>query len=134
MAYADKVMIRRLSGVRPDELGFADEASLETWIEENVIGAVENAIHSFCGREWTAETVPVVVRMIANMAGANFLQWMRANAMGPLIKADEWKLQIPQIPILSEEMKELLRYFKRMGSYEKASGYGSEEIRERWGE
>ena len=132
--YADKGIIRKLSGVRPDELGFVDEAEMEAWVEANIIEAVEGAIHGFCRTSWTAATVPPTVKMIANMAGANLLQWMRANAMGPLIKADDWKLQIPQIPILTEDMKTLLAPHVTLRPYRKATEYGSGEIRERWGE
>lgn len=134
MTYADKAIICKLSGVRPDELGFADEAEMEAWVEANVIEAVEGAIHSFCRTSWTAATVPPAVKMLANMAGANFLQWMRTNAMGPLIKSDDWRLQVPQIPILTEDMKALLGPYVALKPYRKASGYGSEEIKERWGE
>jgi|GEM_PF-5061490 hypothetical protein len=134
MAYADKALIRQLSGVRPDELGFSSEGEMEEWIEANVVPLAEGAIHGYCRREWTPDSVPPLVRMIANMVGANLLQWMRANAMGPLIKADDWKLQVPQIPLLTDDIKALLAPYVALRPYRRASGYGSEEIGERWGE
>jgi len=140
MVYASVEAIKYFSGLvgqdppRYKELGFTTEEALNTFITTFVIPGVEGHIHQHCMKTWTAETVPAAVKRIANVAGSNVLVFMRANNLGPLVRAGEFKLQIPEISAFTEDMLKELDDFKELPDVGKASSYATSEIKERWNE
>ena len=138
MVYATAEAIKYLSGFKAQdrykELGFATEADLTTWIETYVITTVESRIHQRCRKTWTVDTVPAAVKLIANVAGSNVLIYMRVNNLGPLIQSGQFKLQVAEVPMFTEEMLAALDEFAESPSLTKTSGYATGEIKERWNE
>jgi hypothetical protein len=140
MVYASADAIKYFAGFvggdppRYKELGFTSEETLNTFISTHIIPEVEGRIHQHCKKTWTADTVPAGVRILANLAGSNALVYMRVNNLGPLIQSGQFKLQVAEVPMFTDDMLKALNDFIDWPDIGKASSYATDEIKDRWQE
>jgi len=108
------------------EGAFADEAAFDTFITGKVIPAVESHIEAYCDRDFDTDFpsgIPEAIKDIARRAGANILQYMVMNKMGPLIRTGDFKLEIPEQEILTPGLRKLLDRWKYRQPHVKSTEY-----------
>jgi hypothetical protein len=114
---------------------FANDAAFETFIAETLIPRAQGHINAFCKRDFDADYpsgVPEAVKDIAARATANMIQYLVINRMGPLIRAGDYKISIPDQSVLTKELRELLTPWVRRAGHVKATDYKTREITDTW--
>jgi len=105
---------------------FADDAAIESFIDEYLLPSVESHIEAYCDRDFDAEypsAIPGAIKDVASRAIANMLQYMVMNKMGPLVRTGDFKLEIPEQEILTPGLRALLSPWVKRTPIVKSSDY-----------
>lgn len=125
MAYGDKAEVETLTGVKPDDLGLADQAALDTWLNAR-LDEVTDWINEYTKRDFEQEVidleiaeVPVGINAVANHMCRNIVAIALASRQSPIVRVDDWKVSIADPEVFTDSAKRTLSMYVA-----KAGGFG----------
>lgn len=121
MAYGDPTDVIPLAGVKPKDLGLATEAALTTLVEAR-LAEITDWINQETRRDFEQEVidgelaaVPIGIEGYANQICRNVVASAVASRQTPIVRVDNWRVQIADPTIVSKEiLAGLRRYRKRL--------------------
>jgi len=117
------------------ELGFGNEAALETFVTSYIIPGVETHIAQILGVAYASSTVPEDVKMVAHTVGSHVLLYLRTNQMGPVIANPQgFNLQVPLVEFFTPDLLAMLRRRDTRTEQLASSEYKTDKIKETWEE
>lgn len=116
MSYCSVEDVKRLSGIKPKNLGLKDDEAKFNEIINGWISDAEGYINSFCKRKWgTTEepNVPVVVKSVCVRLVSNIIAFHYARKDNPIRKVNDYTTEIFSSEIFTDDLRQDLKPFKK---------------------
>jgi hypothetical protein len=116
-------------------LGFTSQNTMDTYLTDTIIPAVEGLVNSHLRQSYTDLTVPAAVKHGAIRIAANALMLIGVNKMGSLVRVGDWRVQLARRDIFTPEIQaELEPFRKKRTSAVKSTPFKTDDIKETWDE
>lgn len=111
MTYCTPSEVKTLTGIKPQHLRLEkeDDAGLTT-ILTGWIGQCKSLIDSHCHTNFDDST-PLAVSNVCLRMAANMVAFAQARKDTPLVKVNDWKIQITSSEIFTQDLKDDLEPF-----------------------
>lgn len=106
--------VRQLTGLKPSQLHLPKEEGEEKLEEilNNWIAQAEDLINNYCNNPKIVENPPSSVCNVCLRLVSNMVAFAIARRDTPVIKVDDWNIQMLSSEIFSHDLKEDLQPFK----------------------
>jgi len=116
MSFVTAEQVISYTGVKPSDLGFADEMELDAWVDDR-LPEVEDLINTYVfGLDayeiWDDETVPQGVRRIALDLARNMVMTMIVARETPIVSLGDMKARVLEPDIFTTSIKGALDVYK----------------------
>jgi hypothetical protein len=96
---------------------FANESSFDAFLTSKIIPRAQAHINRHCKRDFDTDYpsgIPEDIKDVCARAVANMIQILVMNKSGPLIRVSDYKISMPDQPVLTDDMKaDLEAYVKK---------------------
>jgi hypothetical protein len=111
--YSSVDSVVQSSGAKAKDLGFDDDDSLETFIEERLV-EIKDLIDTECSRDFTDEgTVPGGIDRIALGMACDFLSMAMLRRDTPIVRIDDFNVRSVKDEIFTPEVIKSLQRYKQ---------------------
>lgn len=109
--YGSAASVRTRTGVKPDDLGLADDAALTAFLEETLT-EVTDLMDRVMRKSYLAEvSIPAGLAGIANDACADALGTMVATRQTPVVRIDDFAVRTIRSNVLTPDIRERLKLY-----------------------
>lgn len=112
MPYCTVEDVKKISGIKPKNLGYKDneddfEALITEWISQS-----ESLINSYCHKEWENE-VPEAIKLICSRLTSNIIAFHLSRGENPIKKVNDYTTKIYSSEVFTDDLKQDLKPFKK---------------------
>lgn len=120
MTYSDAAALRHSTGVQHGDLGFDTDAALDGWLDDR-LDEVTSFINAYTRRDFedTDEypEVPAGISGIARDMGRNLVAVAIAARQSPIVRIDDWTVQIAAPEIFSAKHRKALDLYRKPNTF-----------------
>lgn len=112
MGYTTVTFVKILSQIKYDDLGFSDESSYDSFIQQ-LIDYASSLVDDYCGQSF-AEPVPQTVRLVTSLIVLNILHMMLQKKINPIVQTANIIAKIVESEAFTDGLKIMLKPYKRV--------------------
>ena len=94
--YGSVANVRTITGLRPSDVGFDTDDELNTWLTLKMDEIAVSIEKDRNRTDFAAEGLDLVVDGIADRWGAAFVRFVMANRDSPIVRVDDFSVEMPQ--------------------------------------
>lgn len=113
--YGSVANVRTITGLRPGDVGFGTDDELDTWLTEKLeqIAVMIEKDRERDEASFTAEGWTIAIDGIADRWGAAFVRFVMANRDSPIVRVDDFNVEMPNENVPGEALMKELALFPR---------------------
>lgn len=112
MTYITAADVRTATGVQFDDLGFPTDTELDDWLDAR-IAEIANQIDVYCNVTFgTPGPPPLGINAVALLWARNLVAIALASRQSPLVRVDDWHVQIADPKVFTEDLMEQLDHYR----------------------
>lgn len=119
---------------QPKDLGFTDTDAMNSHISTWLIPAAQSLVEKYLRTTYGDDAVPDGVRHAALRVAARGLVKIGVRKMGSLIRVQDWRVELASEDIFTRDVRAELEPFISRKTTTKATGYQTDDMKQRWGE
>ncbi len=111
--YGSVANVRTITGLQPSDVGFATDDELDTWLAEKLDEIAVTIEKDRNRNDFAAEGLLLVVDGISDRWGAAFVRFVMANRDSPIVRTDDFNVEMPDDKVPGEGLWKELRRIPR---------------------
>ncbi len=111
--YGSVANVRTITSIRPSDVGFDTDEELDTWLTVKMDEIAQSIERDRNRTDFAAINVNLIVDGIADRWGAAFVRFVMANRDSPIVRVDDFSVEMPQDEVPGEGIWTDLRRIPR---------------------
>ncbi len=111
--YGSVANVRTITGLRPGDVGFGTDEELDTWLQLKLDEIAVSIEKDRNRTDFAAEGWLPVVDGIADRWGAAFVRFVMANRDSPIVRVDDFSVEMPEDNVPGKSLWKELRQIPR---------------------
>ncbi len=112
--YGSVANVRTITGLKPQDIGFSTDEELDTWLTVKMDEIAQSIERDRNRTDFAANSWDLIIDGIADRWGAAFVRFVMANRDSPIVRVDEFNVEMLEDTMPGETLWEELRRIPRL--------------------
>ncbi len=112
--YGSVANVRTITSIRPSDVGFDTSAELDAWLTEKMDEIAESIERDRNRTDFAANNWELIIDGIADRWGASFVRFVMANRDSPIVRVDDFNVEMLEDNVPGEVIWAELRRIPRL--------------------